>query len=213
MKQRAHAWMGLVEGSFLMALGVLFLQATSVPTGGITGVTLILDRLLPGISFGTLYFLLNLPFYLLAVWEKGWQFTLRTLIAVTLLSVFTDLLSHNVQLQLQYPLWGALASGALLAFGIITLFQHNASSGGFTILVLWLEKRIGLNRGLTLLVIDGMTVGTALFLFGFEQASNALLVIILMGSIIGRYKPNGQTPQGPAKLESPAVKAQATAKH
>ena len=195
MKRHAHAWLGLLEGSFLMALGILFLKSTHVAVGGITGVALIADWLSDHFTFGQIFLLINLPFYWLAYREKGGTFTLRTAVAVTLIGVLTDLLGQNIDMQLDSPILGALASGALMAFGIVTLFQHNASTGGFTVLVLWLERRWQVNRGIALLTIDAITIISALALFGAELWLSSLLVTVVMGLIIGRYKPQNPQPQ------------------
>lgn len=203
MKRHAHAWLGILEGSFLMALGIVFLQTSQVAVGGITGVGLIGDRLWADISFGQLFLIINLPFYLLAYFEKGWVFTLRTACAVTLIGLLTDLLAQSITLDLGSPLVGALASGALMAFGIVTLFQHNASTGGFTVLVLYLERTRGINRGWALLSIDTLTIATGLWLFGAELWLSSLLVTVVMGSIIGRYRQ--QNPQPQLKRESTTV--------
>lgn len=194
MKRHAHHWLGIIEGSFLMALGILFLQSSQVAVGGITGVGLIADRLLPGFSFGQIFLLINLPFYLLAYFEKGWAFTLRTAFAVTLIGVLTDLIGQYVVLDLGSVVLGALASGALMAFGIVTLFQHNASTGGFTVLALYMERAWGVNRGWALLVIDAITIAIGLWLFGADLWISSLLVTLVMGSIIGRYRQQNTQP-------------------
>lgn len=204
MKRHAHNWLGILEGSFLMALGILFLQSSQVAVGGITGVGLIGDRLLPDYTFGQVFLLINLPFYLLAYFEKGLSFTLRTALAVSLIGVLTDLIGQYVVLDLGSPVMGALASGALMAFGIVTLFQHNASTGGFTVLALYMERAWGVNRGWALLVIDAMTICIGLWLFGADLWFASLLVTVVMGSIIGRYRPQNTQPklQHDAKKEA-----------
>ncbi len=201
MKRHAHNWLGILEGSFLMALGILFLQSSQVAVGGITGVGLIGDRLLADLSFGQVFLVINLPFYLLAYYEKGWAFTLRTALAVTLIGVLTDLIGQYVVLDLGSAVLGALAAGALMAFGIVTLFQHNASTGGFTVLALYMERVWGVNRGWALLVIDAITIGIGLWLFGAELWFASLLVTVVMGSIIGRYRQQNTQP----KLQSGAT--------
>ncbi|SEF74525.1 YitT family protein [Oceanospirillum linum] len=195
MKRHAHNGLGILEGSFLMALGILFLQSSQVAVGGITGVGLIGDRLLADLSFGQVFLVINLPFYLLAYYEKGWAFTLRTALAVTLTGVLTDLIGQYVVLDLGSAVLGALAAGALMAFGIVTLFQHNASTGGFTVLALYMERAWGVNRGWALLVIDAITIGIGLWLFGAELWFASLLVTVVMGSIIGRYRQQNTQPK------------------
>ncbi|WP_417595544.1 YitT family protein [Oceanospirillum sp.] len=208
MKRHAHNWLGILEGSFLMALGILFLQSSQVAVGGITGVGLIGDRLLADLSFGQVFLVINLPFYLLAYYEKGWAFTLRTALAVTLIGVLTDLIGQYVVLDLGSAVLGALAAGALMAFGIVTLFQHNASTGGFTVLALYMERVWGVNRGWALLVIDAITIGIGLWLFGAELWFASLLVTVVMGLIIGRYRQQNTQPklQNEAQSEKKAEK-------
>lgn len=210
MKRHAHAWLGLLEGSFLLAMGILFLKSTHVAVGGITGVALIADWSMDRFTFGQIYLVINLPFYWLAYREKGAVFTARTAIAVTLIGVFTDLLTQHIDLQLGSPILGALGGGALVGFGIVTLFQHNASTGGFTVLVLWLERRWQVNRGFALLAIDAMTIGAALWMFGAEMWLSSFLVTVVMGSIIGRYKPQNPQPQLKKNLDAPIAMPVAT---
>lgn len=195
MKRHAHNGLGILEGSFLMALGILFLQSSHVAVGGITGVGLIGDRLLAGFTFGQVFLVINLPFYILAYFEKGLSFTLRTALSVTLIGVLTDLIGRYVVLDLGSTVLGALAAGALMAFGIVTLFQHNASTGGFTVLALYLERAWGVNRGWALLVIDAITISIGLLLFGAELWFASLLVTVVMGSIIGRYRQQNTQPK------------------
>ena len=97
-----------------------------------------------------------------------------------------------------------------MAFGIVTLFQHNASTGGFTVLVLWLERRWQLNRGIALLAIDALTISCALWLFGSELWLSSLLVTVVMGSIIGRYRQQNAQPQLNKATQEKAKAAQAS---
>ena len=41
------------------------------------------------VPFWLLFFLLNLPLYVLAVWRIGWPFAIRTFMAVSLVSLFS----------------------------------------------------------------------------------------------------------------------------
>lgn len=41
-----------------------------------------------GVPFWLLFFLLNLPLYVLAVWRIGWPFAIRTFMAVSLVRSF-----------------------------------------------------------------------------------------------------------------------------
>lgn len=79
----------LIEGCLLVALGVRLLQAGGLLVSGTAGMSL-LGADLTALSFGSLFFLINLPFYGLAWKQLGLNFTLRTLGCVSLLSVLSD---------------------------------------------------------------------------------------------------------------------------
>ena len=64
-------------------------SVTAQITGQTAGVAVILSYL-SGYSFGTVFFVINLPFYFFAWKRLGTEFTVKSLISVTLLSVLTD---------------------------------------------------------------------------------------------------------------------------
>ena len=66
----SHKWfedlVALLMGTSLVAFGVLFLKQTGMITGGTAGLSLFLHYKLE-YQFGTIFFLINLPFYYLAI--------------------------------------------------------------------------------------------------------------------------------------------------
>ena len=62
-------------GSALYAVGIsLFLDPNRLAPGGITGIAVILNRLVQ-VETGTLYFLLNVPIILLGIWKLSNRLT------------------------------------------------------------------------------------------------------------------------------------------
>jgi len=57
---------GILIGATLVALGIQFLAASNLLTGQIAGLSLLINYM-SGWSFGAIFFVLNLPFYILAV--------------------------------------------------------------------------------------------------------------------------------------------------
>ncbi|MDE6211901.1 MAG: YitT family protein, partial [Lachnospiraceae bacterium] len=79
----------ITAASFSYAVGVsLFTDPNNMAPGGVTGISIILSRLLP-LPTGTLILLLNVPILLFAVWKFGIRFTLSTIYAIALISLFT----------------------------------------------------------------------------------------------------------------------------
>ncbi len=213
MKIYATQWLAIVEASLLVALGVQLINASDLLVGGTAGLTLIALQFLPDMTFGQVFFLVNLPFYLIALRYLGVGFTLRTFGAVSLLSVFSDLISQYVSLELAHPLIASVLGGLLIGLGLTFLIRAQASLGGITILAVFLERRLSVNAARTTLVTD---MGILIFGFVFFDALTVLYSIaafIAVGSVMGRYRkpafvpPEQLAPEVKVSLQQEAVKA------
>jgi len=75
----AHSWLddlqGLSLGVFLCGLGMTVLTHVGLITGQTAGIAVIISYL-TGWSFGAVFFVINLPFYVLAYRRLGLEFTL-----------------------------------------------------------------------------------------------------------------------------------------
>ena len=68
--------LALLLGTAMVALGIAFYSHAGLLTGGTVGLAFLL-KYFAGWPFGLVFFTLNIPFYLLAIWRMGWSFTLR----------------------------------------------------------------------------------------------------------------------------------------
>lgn len=143
----------MVAGSMLAALGVTMLSAAHLLIGGTAGIGFLL-RYSAGVSFGTAFFVLNLPFYWLAYRRLGLAFTVKTFAAVALTSFLTGLLPKLIAIDTIDPIAAALFGGLLIGCGMLILFRHRASLGGFGILALYLQEKLGWRAGLVQLGLD-----------------------------------------------------------
>lgn len=181
----------LVVGSFLLAWALLLLQGAHAVSGGLAGVSFLVAALTP-VPLGVAFFVINVPFYGLAVRRLGWGFTLRTLLCVTLTSVLAELLPRVVQVAM--PLWLATAfAGLSLGLGFLVLFRHRASAGGFGILAFHLQERFGWRAGHVQMAFDAAVVLGALFVVGPRLAAASLLGVVVVNAVVamnhrpGRY--------------------------
>lgn len=124
----------ITVAAFVYALGVsLFIDPNNIAPGGVTGISVILSRVLP-ISTGTLIMLLNIPILLYAIWKFGIGFTVSTIYATALISAFTNILS-SFPAATYDRLLAAIAGGILSAVSIGVIFKAGATSGGMDIIV------------------------------------------------------------------------------
>ncbi|MBC8130070.1 MAG: YitT family protein, partial [Rhizobiaceae bacterium] len=127
----------LFTGTVLTALGIAILGHLGFLTGGTAGLAFIVHYGL-GWNFGLVFFLVNLPFYVLAFKRMGPAFTAKTFIAVAILSLVTAVQPALFAFGHVDRTTGAVLAGLLMGFGLLALFRHRASLGGVGILALYL---------------------------------------------------------------------------
>ncbi|MBG9474087.1 MULTISPECIES: YitT family protein [Priestia] len=179
-------WGWITFGCLCVAIGIQFLTASNLVIGGTAGLGIVLQHL-TGISFGVLFFIINLPFYFMALTQIGLQFTIKSFISVSLMSVMSDLLAANFSFKLPHPLVAAIVGGIIVGIGLIFLFRHGSSLGGINMLCVFLDKRFGINPGKTMLLTDVLIVGSATVVFGVVQVLYSLIGIFIMTGLLGRY--------------------------
>ena len=149
-------------GVLLISVGVAFFTSAGLLTGGTAGLAFLLHYA-TGIGFGKIFFVLNLPFYWLALRKLGREFTLKTFVAVLLLSLLTELQSQFLQFSHIEPLYAAIAGGLITGTGFLALFRHRCSLGGVGIAALYLQDRYGLRAGKVQMAVDCCIVLLALW--------------------------------------------------
>lgn len=175
--------LALLLGTAMVALGIAFYSHAGLLTGGTVGLAF-LFKYLAGWPFGLVFFLLNIPFYLLAIWRMGWAFTLRTFCAVGLVSLLAELTPGWVsfaQLNLYYA---ALFGGFAMGIGLLMLFRHRASLGGVNILALYLQERFGVRAGNFQMGIDALIVMAAAFIVPPEKVLLSVLGAVALNLVL-----------------------------
>lgn len=182
----------MLIGTVLVSLGIVFYAEVTLTTGSSAGLALLLQYV-TGIGFGTLFFAINLPFYVLAVLRMGWPFAIKTFACVGLVSLFTAQIPHWLDISHIEPLFAALAGGGLMGLGILSLFRHKASVGGINILALYLQENFGIRAGYFQLGVDALILLAAFFILPLDRVLYSVLGALVLNMIIalnhrpGRY--------------------------
>ncbi len=169
---------GLAAGSMLASLGVVILSTAGLLTGGTAGIAFLLHYATE-LPFGAVFFAINLPFYYLALKRFGLVFTLKTFAVVTLTSLLAETLPGYLNLGSVDPLVAGLFGGLLVGTGMLALFRHQASLGGFGILALFIQDRFGWRAGLVQLAFDAVVL-----LFSFFVASPFIIACSVAGAVV-----------------------------
>lgn len=154
--------LGLLTGVFTVSLGIYLIQTCAAVTGGTAGLSLLLSYATP-IGFGWLFVLINLPAFVVAAWKKGVVFTVKSLLCVVAVSFATRLQAGMLGLDDLDRTYGVVAGNLLAGTGLLILFRHGASLGGFNVFALLTQEKLGWRAGYVQMALD-VTVVLASFL-------------------------------------------------
>lgn len=157
--------LAFIVGTALCAFSVVVLTHLGLITGQTAGLGVLLSYV-TGWSFGAVFFLINLPFYIFAWVRMGARFTIKSFIAVALVSGMTLLMEDRIRFEVLDPLLGALLAGATAGMGLIVLFRHGGSLGGVGVVALWAQERLGVQAGWVQLGFDVALFAVAIFVLG-----------------------------------------------
>jgi uncharacterized membrane-anchored protein YitT (DUF2179 family) len=170
--------LGILTGTVIASIGIFLLKSSGAVTGGTAGLALLLSYVLP-IPFGVVFLAVNLPFFALAAWRKGWSFTIRTATSVALVSAFSLLNPLAVTFEHLDPVYAALAGNLLAGVGLLVLFRHRASLGGFNILALLAQERFGWRAGYVQMGLD-----VAIVLVSFAVVPPLTVLLSAAGAVV-----------------------------
>ena len=184
--------LALVLGTLLVALGTVIYAKAVLLVGGMAGLALLMQYT-TGVDFWLGFSLINLPFYYLGLKRMGWRFTLRTFVAVTLVSLFSRLTADWIDFARLEPAYAAVMAGTLCGTGLLMLFRHRTGLGGVNILAMFLQDNWGVRAGYFQLAVDLSILGAAVFVLSPDRIALSVVSAVILNLIIavnhrpGRY--------------------------
>ena len=187
-KELAQELLLMTLGTALVSAGVYFFKfPNNFSMGGVSGLALLLGRLMPFLSPSTFNTILNLLFLVLGflMLDKGFGFrtvycSILYVALVQLFEIFCPLsgpLTDQLMLELLFAV-------ILPAFGSAILFNIGASSGGTDIAAMILKKYTGLDVGRALLFSDVAIAAAALWVFDIRAGLCSLLGLALKSVLV-----------------------------
>ena len=181
--------LAMISGTMFVSLGTLIYTETMLTVGSSAGLALLLSYV-SGWGFGVIFFVVNLPFYILAVKRLGWAFTFRTFTAVALVSVLSKLNSQWIDFSHLDPLYATVIGGWLIGTGLLMLFRHRTGLGGINILAMYLQEKTGLRAGYFQLCVDLTILAIAFFVLPADRLALSVLGAAIANLILAiNHKP------------------------
>lgn len=184
-KNHFKSYMLIIVGVLLLHIGFyFFLQPIGLIIGGMMGVSLLLEPLIP-LSTGLTYLILNIIALGLGGLIFGKDFLVKTILAsilspllVTLFEVLniSDTLIMS-QIDLHYQLLVAsVAGGVLIGIGIGLVLRYNATTGGMDVFQKMINKYLKVPFSVAVYLTDGIVILIGAYL----SIQNGLFAILSM---------------------------------
>ncbi|MEQ2456647.1 YitT family protein [Flavonifractor hominis] len=175
-------------GTALVSIGVYFFKfPNNFSMGGVSGMAVLLGKLIPQLSPSTFNSIINLLFLVLGflLLDKGFGFrtVYCSLLYAGLVQLFEVICPLNGPLTDQLML-ELLFAVILPAIGSAILFNIGASSGGTDIAAMILKKYSGMDVGRALLVSDVAIAAAALVVFNVQSGLCSLLGLALKSVLV-----------------------------
>lgn len=172
-----------IKDVFLISLGIIsasfgfkgFLLTNRFIDGGATGISLLISAL-TDIPLYILVVLINLPFIVLAYYVVGKQFAIKTILAITGLSIclafveFPNITNDNLLV--------AVFGGFFLGAGIGLAVRGGAVIDGTEVLAIYLSRKLRVTIGDIIIVINIFIFSTAAYLLGIEIAMYSMITYL-----------------------------------
>lgn len=184
-----------LTGCTFVVLGLVWLKAAGLVTGGIAGLSLLFSYIVP-LPPGVLFTLLNIPFFVLAGRALGHTVIVKAIVANLLISGLALLVPMAFRLEGVNALFAALFGGTVIGAGILILARHQVGVGGIGMMAIALQKKRGWNAGRTQLVGDFLIVSSALLILEMsllQFATSILSAAAVAGVLIVFHKPGRYT--------------------
>lgn len=196
-KQQWTKYLLCVVGALIYSLGMnMFISPMGLYAGGVMGISQIIRTLLEEwghLKFGSfnitgvIYFVLNVPLFLLAMRSIGKRFLIKTGINVICVTFFTSIIPIPRIPILEERLTCAIIGGIICGTGTGLCLQSGGSSGGMDILGVYMAKKSnGFSVGRLSMLINAVIYGICILIFDVSVAIYCIIYAVFSAMIVDK---------------------------
>lgn len=168
----------IFAGSVLCAIAIKgILVPKEFLAGGVTGLALFGHYVFPSLPIGFIYFLLNIPLFVI-----GWMFVGRRFFWYSLagMIIFSAVIFWpSPVFSVEDMILNALAAGVITGLGSGIILRSLGSAGGLDILSIILFKRFSVRPGTTVMTFHAILLFIALFRLPMERVLYTLIYFFI----------------------------------
>ena len=188
MKDKIKDFLWLTLGTLMVTIGVYFFKfPNNFSTGGVSGISVILGALIPGMSTGTLVLIINVTLLIVGFCVFGRSFGIRTVYCSMLMSLSIYILERVLPMEhplTTQPMLELVFSVLFPAVGSAILFNIQGSTGGTDIVAMIFKKFTSLDIGKALFCTDFIIATLAGVVFGIETGLFSLLGLLAKALVV-----------------------------
>lgn len=188
MKDKIKDFLWLTLGTLMVTIGAYFFKfPNNFSTGGVSGISVILGALIPGMSTGTLVLIINVTLLIVGFCVFGRSFGIRTVYCSMLMSLSIYILERVLPMEhplTTQPMLELVFSVLFPAVGSAILFNSQGSTGGTDIVAMIFKKFTSLDIGKALFCTDFIIATLAGVVFGIETGLFSLLGLLAKALVV-----------------------------
>lgn len=176
-------WLFLIGGTMIIAFAyATFLFPNQILSGGVSGISTLVNAL-TGINPSIIMYVINIPLLALSYFAIGRDSFVKT-VAGSLLFPFFVGFFEDMPAMTNDPFLVSVIGGFLMGIGVGCTFIAEASTGGTATIVQVLNKYTPLSHGRATILVDGLIVLSAFFIFDINAVMYSLIAIFTMSKAI-----------------------------
>lgn len=188
-KSKVKRYIEFIIGCLILAVSFnLFLAPNDLVTGGVSGVSIILNDLF-AINTSTFMLITNVCLLVLSYFLLGKEKTKASILGSLLFPVFVELTSDiNLLFKIDNSqlLLSALFAGVVYGFGAGINFKAGFTTGGTDILNQIISKYFKVSMGKSMLICDGTIVVLSGIVFGINHMLYSIIILYLVSYMSDR---------------------------
>ena len=173
----------IAAGSILCAVTVNgILIPFDFQSGGFVGLALIIHHFFPDLNLALLYFLLNIPVFILGWRYVGKRFFLYSCVGMVIFSIAVRWIHFPIPMQ--EKMLASILAGIISGAGAGLILRSFGSAGGMDILSIILLKRYAVRLGTSVLTLNIIILGFCAYFFSIDSALYTLAFLYVSTKVL-----------------------------
>lgn len=177
----------ILIGSFIYAIGIgVFLKPSGLASGGVYGISILLNHLFNNITVARFIIVLNIPILAIGIWKLGLKFLVSTIITLLIQTGILEIIeTMNIKFETDDRILSAIAGGCLVGVAVGLIFRGGATSGGSDVVVKLVRLKYKyLKSGVIFMIVDGTVVLVSGIVVGYEAALFSAIALFIQSYVL-----------------------------